>query len=193
MVCAPLADIDPLGVTARQRQNLVRDQPVVDQDVGALQQPVRLEGEKIGIARSSADEMHHAGRRRLAAETVQQPDQFAARPDLVAGKRQLADPALEYAIPEAAPRARHDEGAAHLLAEDVGEASQPTQRRRQAAFDLGANTGGQHRCGPPRRDGDRDRRAIDDRGHDEARQPGPVDDVDRNAAPLGSGGHPRLH
>src|SRR6478736_2040048 len=50
-------------VTARHRQHLGRDQPVVDHDIGALQQAMRLEGQQIGIARPGADEMDHALRR----------------------------------------------------------------------------------------------------------------------------------
>src|SRR6266700_5854113 len=76
----------------------------------------------IGIAGPGADQMHHADRGRLMAGAVEQADQLAACADLVTGQRHLADAAGEDAIPEAATRARLIEGAAHLLAEDLGEA-----------------------------------------------------------------------
>ena len=76
---------------------------------------------------------------------VEQADQLAARGDLVAGQRQLADAAVEHAIPEQAARARLAERAADLAAEDLGEARQPADRGGQRALDLGAQLAGQRR------------------------------------------------
>ena len=123
---------------------------------------------------------------------IEQADQLAARGDLVAGQRQLADAAGEDAVPEAAARARLVERAADLLAEDLGKARQPADRRRQGALDLGAQPARQRGRRAAGRDGDGDGRAIDDRRHDEARETRPVDDVHRHAALLGGMRYARL-
>ena len=132
------------------------------------------------------------GRARSWRGAVEQADQLAARADLVAGQRHLADAAGEDAIPEAPARARLIERAADLLAEDLGEARHPADRRRQGALDLGAQPARQRRRGTAGRDGDGDGRAIDDRRHDEARKLRPIDDVHRHAALLGGLRHARL-
>ena len=130
--------------------------------------------------------MDHALRGRgVAAGESSRRDQLAARGDLVAGQRQLADPAVEHAIPEQAACARLAERAADLAAEDLGEARQPADRGGQRALDLGAQLAGQRRRRAAGRDGDGDRPAIDDRRHDEAREGGTVDHVHRHAMRLG--------
>ena len=128
----------------------------------------------------------------LVAGAVEQADQLAPRADLVAGQRHLADAAGEDAVPEAAPRARLIERAADLLAEDLGEARQPADRRRQGAFDLGPQPARQRGRRTAGRDGDGDGRAIDDRRHDEARETRPIDDIHRHATLLGGMRHARL-
>ena len=193
VVRAALADVEALGVTTRQGQHFLRHQPVIDHDIGALQQAMGLQGQEIGIARAGADQMHHSSDRcRLIARAIEHADQFAPRADLVAGQRHLADAAGKDAVPEAPPRARLGQRAAHLLAEDLGEARHPTDGGRQDALDLGLELARQRRRRAAGRDGDGDRRAVDDRRHDEARELWRVDHVHRYRAALGRQRYARL-
>ena len=126
-----LADIEALGVAPRQGQHLVRHQPVVDHDVGLLQQAMSLERQQVGIARPRADKMDDAGRfRRWSPRAIEQPYELAPGGNLVARQRQLADPPLQHAIPEAATLGRIAHRAPHLVAEDLGEARHPADGGR---------------------------------------------------------------
>ena len=51
-----LADADSRGAHRRKVQDFRRDKPVVDDDVGILQAPQRLDRQEIGISGSGANE-----------------------------------------------------------------------------------------------------------------------------------------
>ena len=131
--------------------------------------------------------MHHAGgglRRRLRAPSSRR---ISSRRAPISSPASASSPTRpSNTRSQKRRRARGSrKRAAHLVAEDLGEAREAADRGRQRALDLGAQPARQRGRGAAGRDGDGDRPAIDDRGHDEARQRRTVDDVHRQAAPLG--------
>ena len=113
-----------------------------DHDIGALKQTMGLERQQIGIAQPGADEVDHARfadghRARLTARRVELADQLMACAELVTGQRHVGDTTAEHAVPEATARPRLVERTANLFAEDLGEARQPADGRRQSTLDLG--------------------------------------------------------
>ena len=79
VVALALADIDPLGVAAREIEHARPDQLVVDHHVGALDQPQRAQRQQIGIARPGADDGDSAARRRGRGAAVDQGQHPLAR------------------------------------------------------------------------------------------------------------------
>src|SRR3546814_17413934 len=58
---APLGDRDQLRIGARKREDCGIDQPVMNDDLRAFDQPRRAQREQIGITRTCSDEVDDAG------------------------------------------------------------------------------------------------------------------------------------
>ena len=110
-VARRLADVDALGIAAREIEHFGRNQPVVQHDIGILQRSQRAQRQQARIARTGADQRDFALRtsaalrearrasRRCARATLELRRIFAAR-EHVGGER-----AVEEVFPEAAARA----------------------------------------------------------------------------------------
>src|SRR3546814_17439973 len=61
MARAPLGDRDQLRIGARKREDCGIDQPVMNDDLRAFDQPRRAQREQIGITRTCSDEVDGAG------------------------------------------------------------------------------------------------------------------------------------
>ena len=66
VIAARLADVQATCVRIGQRQNLVTDQAIMNDDIGLLQMAQRLERQQLRIARPRADQRHLALRAREA-------------------------------------------------------------------------------------------------------------------------------
>ncbi|CUI54064.1 Uncharacterised protein [Achromobacter sp. 2789STDY5608628] len=177
---------DAFGVAARQRHDVVADQPVVQDHVGLVQRAQRLQRQQAGIAGAGADQHHAAlGRRqRLGQGGLQRG--FSVLRALLA--QQAGHGAVQQPVIEAAPRAQVGVAGADALAVAFGQAGQAAQAVVEQGFDAFAQAPRQHRRHARRGNGDDDRRAVDDGRHLERRQFRIVHHVAEDAAsPRGVG------
>ena len=93
VILRQLADVDALGIAAHQVQDALADEPVVEHDIGALHEPERLKGQKVGIARAGADEIHFPLLAMLGASGggLKLSVEFHNRFGFVAGEHQIDD------------------------------------------------------------------------------------------------------
>jgi hypothetical protein len=61
LCAAALADVDDFGARRGELENGLRDEIVVEDHVGGLDEAQRLDGEQVGIAGAGADEINFAG------------------------------------------------------------------------------------------------------------------------------------
>ena len=174
-----LADIDAQRVAARQRHHALGNQAVVHDDIGFAQQAGSLEGEKIGIAGTGADQVDDAAA--FGAFTVQLAQHFAAGTGLVARERQIAGLAAQGAFPEGAAIVEFRQYRLHRAAQLAGEVRQRADARGQDLFHRSADIHRQDRRGTARGDGNDNTVTVDNGGGLEVGSRGAVDDINRNA------------
>ena len=194
MVVGLLADVDPLGVAPRELEDVLGDEVVVEQDVGALHHLQRAQREQARVARAAADQVHHAGGRLvrvrgLRGAIAQHALERLYGLRLAAGEHHLRDRALHHVFPEAAARVGLRVASFGGGAKARGERGEPTIGEGQQRFDQHAQLARQHRRCARSRDRDLQRRAVDDRRHDERRQGGVVGDIHRDTQRARGGGH----
>ena len=175
------------GVAAALRDDRLRHQPVVDDDVGLLQRALGAERQQVLGAGTGADQRDVARRR---SERGSRSSSDAERLGLglvdPAGEDLLGDRPGEEARPEAA------------AVRGGGRASRPTRSRSRSArparspkagassrLDPRPDVAGKHRGDALAADGDGERRAVDDRRRVEVAKFGTIDDVDRHAGRAG--------
>ena len=177
---ACLARLDEQRLAARQLEDAGRDEPVVDDDVGLVQQALRLARQQLGITGTGADQGHAAGLAPLVCDLLQKALD-APRHGMVASARQrrLAF-AAEIARPERAPLERRAEpcGASAIGTRD---ARQRARGGRQHGLDTRLDRARENGRRAFRADGDDHRIAVDQGGRDELRVRRVVHDVDERA------------
>ena len=155
------------------------DEPIVEHDIGALHEPECLEGQKVGVAGTGADEIHFALLTILGAAgggielRVELRDRFS----LVAGEHQIDDRPLEDSFPEAPPLMEIFEAAPDLLSVATDEGGDPAVGGGQQRFKPCLDHAAEDRRGAGGGNGDHDGRAVDNRRHREIAQLGHVDDI----------------
>ena len=131
-LAAALADEDALGIAARTVENFLRDEFVVEDDVGVLERLQRAKRQKIGIAWTGANKMHHASllfRRLCRFDGGLQP---VLRLAPAAGERSRPDRAVDHALPEPPKRPRRV-----ALAREVRAIAGQQRGKIVASFALG--------------------------------------------------------
>jgi len=183
VVGAPLADIDALGLAPREVDDAGVDQPVVEHDVGLLHQPERAEGQQVGVARSGADEIDLAERRRSAVfgGALERRGERLLGRRLIARQHQLGNRPVERAFPETPPRDRRFELVVDLGAGAAGEGGEAAVGGGDQCFEPRAQQAAEQRRRATGRNRDDQRRAVEDRRRDEVAEVGAVGDADRNA------------
>ena len=95
---------------------------------------------------------------------------------------------MQQGLPRPPAHDRVGDRLLHAAAQRLGASCDLAEMGRQPAFDLGLDLARQDGRGALRADGDDDRIAVDDGGHDEVALRGTVDDVGRQAAGAAGGG-----
>ena len=186
-----LADRDALGIAARQRQHRIGHQLVVQDHVGGLQAPQRVQGEQAGVARPGADHGHRAGRCRRGA--AQRAAQAGLGGDRARGADRGRHRAVHQPVVEAPPLRQVRMPAADRRAEPLRQFRQPAPAGVEHALDLAAQARGQRRGHAAGADRDRQRPAPHQRRQDRARALGVVDHIDPGAAGTRRRAHLRVH
>ena len=178
-----LADLDELRLAARERQDLRRDQPVVQYDVGCLQRAQRIQSQEARVTRPGTDQHHgscdRCGRR---VQRIRHPPRGLARSR---GADQRGGRPVQQPFVEAAARTQVRQRRLDARAPLTEEVRQATDRVIDRGLDPLAHEAREHGRRALRRNRDHERRAIDDRRQDAGRELEVVDDVGDDAACLG--------
>ena len=181
---AAFADVDPPRVAAGPRSSTRGlHQRVVEHHVGALEHTQRAQGQQFRIARPGADQARTSRRRdRAAVARRVQPraDQpFRLRAVAVERRRRLR--AVDHRVPEPTARVPAGQGFCHTGAPVAAQRGDGGKTRRDRRLDPAAQVAGQRGGAAAGADRDGDRRAVDDRRHDEIGQRGTIHRVDQHA------------
>ena len=178
-----LADVDPLGVAARELEHAGIDEPVVEDHVRLLQPRHGAERQQVPRPRPRADEgdppLGRAGRA-VGQRRLQHGGGLALRAAAMRPPRG----AVEGPGPERAPPLARD-ARGHRAAQAPGERRVGAEAGVEHLLDLRPDAAGQHRGRALRADGDDDRVAVHDGGRGDVAELRPVDDVDGGARRLG--------
>ena len=152
MVAVHLADIDALGVAAAELEDAVVDEPVVEHDVGALDEAQRLEGEEVRVARTGTDEIDLAEHRRIGrlAGGLDECGDFGLGLVVGAGEHEIGDRAFQHPLPEAAPVGAALQRRRDAVAMAADEPGEPAIGRRNDAFEPRLDDAGENRRGAAR-------------------------------------------
>ena len=177
---AALADRDFLGFPARHLDDRRRDEIVIEDDIGRLQDPQRLQRQKLRIAGTCADERDRA-RRRACGASPQTPASKRSRSPS-SGRRlpRIESSALEM-LPERTARLGGERELRELAPPRLRGLRPERELARQKSFEPAAQRLRQHRRGAVGRDPEDKRGAIDDRPEAEIGIVGSVDHVQGNA------------
>ena len=178
MVVALLADVDALGIAPAHVEDGLRYQAVVDDDVGLLHQTQGAEGQQVRISGTGADEVDLAAADVMLGALADHFPELLFCLDVASGEHHFGDRGEEDLFPEGTPLGRLDH-IAHALLVARGQRAQATVGGGNQGFQPGPQHACQHRRFAAAGNRDHDRRAVDDRGQDEAAQFGLVRDVDR--------------
>jgi len=162
-----IADRQAPGLAPGKLENCGRNARVEEDDIGRLQGPNGLDGEKVRRARAGADQADAA-----------QGDCGSGRDFLVgADGRGLAERLVGQALPEDAALGARREIFHHPVAQPGGQLRPERQRSRQQRLDAPAHGLAENGRGPGGGNADDERRAIDDGAELELAEFGLVDDV----------------
>ena len=155
--------------------------------VRVADQACGLDRQKLRIARSGADQMHHAGfLRRGAPERIQALQQRPARSRRVALVRGDGGGTAQGADPEFTPRLEIPDHRFHGIAQIIRRFRENARPRRHHALDGGAQVARQDRRGAAGGKRHRHRAPVDHRRRVEIAEIGAVDDIDQRPRPLGA-------
>ncbi len=148
-------DKDAFGIAAYQIQNLIGNQPVIDDDVCLLDQLQAFECEQSGIARTGTDQRYFTLLRKVCAK---KRVGNLIRAFTVAVSQRLGQPfAVKKALPEVASGIEGAELLFHPIAQAARQLRQLTQMLRQHRLQFLPQQPRQHRRASTGRDGDHQR------------------------------------
>ena len=173
-----LAHGNLLGIPPREREHRVGDQPIVKDHVRILQRAQCVQRQQSRITRARTDQ--HDGAASVVLGLIQQlRERLFGRVGLAAPQAR-SNRATHDGRVETSSRGKIRERELDALAPALQQSCQRAERFVEQAFQPLANVPGEHGGHAAARDRDHQRRAIDDRGHDEAGELGIVDDVDED-------------
>ena len=185
VIGARLADEDAFGITPCHVEHFVADKPVMHDHVGFAEQAMRSQRQQIGSAGTGADEMNNTRRFGVEGQFIGQRG-FGG--EFLPGEDQGRDTSGQDPLQHTAPRGKVLVAATDFAREAASKAGETAECGRHRGLDPLPQQSCQHWRHASGGDCDGDRITIDDGRHEEAAQIRTIDDVDRNAACLCSGG-----
>lgn len=176
------ADPHALRLTPSEFQNLRRNQGIEQDDIGGLQGAHGLEGQKLGVARTGADQ-----RDRTEGGGFREPFGISKKHPAYALLRRIRcrKGKVGKAFPEGPTLLAGFELSVNGIAQGLRQYRPALQATRQQRLDLAADGLCEDRGGTIRRNRDDDGRAVDDGAELELAEFRLVDDVDRHARRAG--------
>ena len=187
MVAGLLADFDSLRITARQIENGVTDQSVVQDHVGFIQCTQCAQRQQARIAGTGADQRYAAAPARLFLK--QGAIEFLLRLPCSIPSQQLENFAFDHPRVEGPPSRQIADPRTDALARTLEQIGQRTQGRVEQGFEALAHPARQHRGSASGRNRNLQRRAIDHGRDMERRQLRIIDDIDEDPASVRGVGH----
>ena len=184
-----LADVDALGIAPHAIEHGRADQPIVEHDIGLLQQLQRAQGQKVRIAGPGADQVDLAARRRRRVRSCASSNASASAV-CPANTLEAMPPANSWSQNRRRCSMSGSARWTRSRARPARRASSPSFAGSSASS-CAADAAHQGRRLPGTADRHDDRRAIDDRRHDARRGAAVIDHVDKNA-PRGAGRRHRV-
>ena len=182
-----LTHVDAPGIPARQVEDRLGHQAVVDHHVGLLHEPQGAEGDQVRIARPGTYQVNLPHARPGAGG-----GQFAGHGGIglrqLTGKDPLRDPPDQDPVPEMAPVALVAEAGLDGVPIAGAEVGQAPVAGGDQGLQAGAQQARQHRRGLGGGDGHHHGRTVDDGGQDKAAFLRLIDHIDRNPGRLGQFG-----
>ncbi len=162
LATGPLADRNKIGVTSGQSQDLVRDEPIVHDHVGGLQNTQGADRQEIRITRPGPDKPGFSRGACPIPEIGEQVCRFLFRPVVLALDSELRHIAAEQRLPEAPPLTGICNVRLDMFAPAACQLRQSPEIAGQQGFNFLPDGSRQHRGRAARGYGDDERAPVDD-------------------------------
>ncbi|HKV16385.1 MAG TPA: hypothetical protein VJQ81_15155, partial [Reyranella sp.] len=107
-------DTDQLRVATRPAEDGLRYALVMEDRIGLLQEPRGLQRQKVGIARSGANDVCDSARRPCMPRCIKVAEDSPTRTRVVAGQSKMASRSVDDSSPKGAPCRRVTDQVLHL-------------------------------------------------------------------------------